>query len=706
MGGKSKTKKTEPVPAAQQDKPAGDADQPTGPSAWTVFSDGVKLLASRNSASLLPVGLWSGLYAGAELAHHTLAAGYPVAGVAAAAGGAGGLLAGLGGLLRKRVPAGWWPWLTLNAANATAWCGAAALHGVGYGMAAWALGSLAVGAAPWWNRNAPAYPTEQPRPSGRGMGTDAQQCRDLVTHWTAHVADEGPLSGSKVTKARPYEYGIEAVVELRRGRQSIETLQANVSKVETGIDYYRDEIVFSPDRSLRPHQVRLRIATRSPSKQTAFFDRPRYEDGAILLGQYSDGVGEARYRLYTDNSMLSGFILGSPKSGKSRMVETIALTAMAETPTIVIYLDGQSGASSPLLWEYATLHGGPEDADAVLHGLLTLKEYRQAYNRHHKLTGFTPSDEMPGVLVVIDECHRIFNKDNAAAWAEASKEIRKVGGGLLGASQEVDVKNTFGGHDGLRAALAAGNGLALKTASNVQQNIFPGLKADLVHLPDRPGYGYTVAIETDNDDDGRTAPFRGRWLVDEQSIRRLKLSIPDDVHTAEWWFAQVAGRHELDARSAAAMGPVFTNRHAAAERVQAALAAIFADDQALAAELERMREEAHKRVYKPVKGLAGIIGQAARRFHQGGGQGGEVKPFGTARLGGGIPPVATLRPRTPEQLPDAQRRLYEAVGDQGATAAALVTALGISQARVYQLAGALVDKKFLTKRRGGGWEHA
>ena len=705
MGGKTTTKsKDKPVPAAQQDKPADDVPEQTGPSNWTVFADGVKLLASRNAASLLPVELWSGLYAGAEITHHTLAAGHPLGAVAAAAGGTGGVLAGLGALLRKRVPAGWWPWLTLNAANATAWCGAAALHGVGYGMAAWALGSLAVGAAPWWNRNAPTYPTAAPRPSGRGMGTDAQQCRDLVTHWRQHVADEGPLAGSKVTKARPYEYGIESIVELRRGRQSIETLQANLSKIETGIDYYRDDIVFSPDRSLRPHQVRLRIATRSPSKQTVYFDQPRYADGAILLGQYADGVGEARYRLYTDNSMLSGIILGSPRSGKSRLIETIALTAMAETPTVVIYLDGQSGASSPLLWKYATLSAGPDKADEVLHGLLTLKEYRQAYNRHHGLTGFTPSEEMPGVLVIIDECHRIFNKDNAAAWAEASKEIRKVGGGLLGASQEVDVKNTFGGHDGLRAALAAGNGIALKTASNVQQNIFPGLKADLVHLPDRPGYGYTVAIETDNDDDGRTAPFRGRWLVDQQSIDRLKLAVPDDVHTAEWWFAQVAGRHELDARSAAAMGPVFTHRHATAERDQAALAAIFADDQALAAELDRMREQAYQRVYKPAKGLAGILGQAARRARDGGQDG--VQPFGTARLGGGIPPVATLRPRTPEQLSEAQRRLYEAVGTEGASAAYLISELGVSQARVYQIAGSLVDKKFLTKRRGGGWERA
>lgn len=474
------------------------------------------------------------------------------------------------------LPTGWKPWAAAVLANAVAWIGVVTASGVDWLSTSWLLVSTVAFGARWWNHIRPGYPFG---PATKPSRDDATEAALLEENFRIRLAGKGCLlEGATIDDVTPYEHGLEGLIQLVGGKQSIEMMQAAKPRICTALDYYDPDITFehlpaSDDvvgtRS-RPSQVRLRIVTRSPIRGGVLFDRPEYHDGKILLGPYSDGIGNALFTLYTEDSMETGFVLGSRGSGKSRLLETIALTALACSPTVLIYLDGQDGASSPLLWEHALWHGGRDEVPHVIAGLKGMQVRRGQYNRYFGLTGFTPSHDRPGILIIVDECHRIFDADTVEFFATLAREGRKLGMGMLAASQAATVAEAFAGSDVLRSNLVAGNGIALRTMSRVQQNVFPGLGFNLTTLPKLPGYGYTV----DEGDTGavRTAPFRARNLLDARKAEDKQL--PDGVRVAEDWFASLP-EQVLDPSTAAAAGTHFSRRHERAEAAHAALADIF-----------------------------------------------------------------------------------------------------------------------------------
>lgn len=241
----------------------------------------------------------------------------------------------------------------------------------------------------------------------------------------------------------------------------------------------------------------------------------------------------------------------------TRMLELLAIVARS-VGVVVIYIDGQNGASSPILWEHATWRGGPTEATTILRALTQGKDKRQVYNRVNGLTGFTPTTGFPGLLVIADECHEVVTPDTAHQWANLARELRKVGGALVFASQFSGLE-TFGGSDVLRSCLIAGNAVALRTSSRLSAQLIPGLEVDPALFPKLPGYGYYV----DASGKLRTAPFRCEWLPDADDKGRNP-DIP--VPTVEEWFDQLP-EPELDDMTAAAFGEPFLNRHElAAER--------------------------------------------------------------------------------------------------------------------------------------------
>ncbi|MDN5933035.1 MAG: hypothetical protein L0I24_18550, partial [Pseudonocardia sp.] len=448
------------------------------------------------------------------------------------------------------------------------WLTGAAVFGPG------ALDSLlvagwAVAALPWWWHHWPRPRTEPP---------PVEAGESIPEQWERYVADPGgPLAGAVLFHPDVTAHSQTWWVQLRRGRQDIGNARAALPKVATGLDKPMHRLLFDPvprDEmpEERPSIIRMQYVVNSPIEETVYFDQPRWDGGRILLGPHADGDGEATWRLYTENSMWSGYVLGSTGAGKSRQVESVVLTARAmPVKPITIYLDGQAGASSPTLWEHATWRGGPDESLDILAALERGLRIRQKWNVVHHLAGFTPGfcpdgavEPLIPVLVVGDEWHKIARLA-PDRWADLAREQRKCGFGILAASQETSLA-AFGGSDALRSSLITGNGIAMRTTSRMSAGLFPGLGGEdglnPVDFPQLPGYGYKIAALGSGE---RTTAYRARFLPDDKDRAKAeKAGTPLPVPTVGEWFARTCDA-ELDEMTARAFGPVFLDRHRLAE---------------------------------------------------------------------------------------------------------------------------------------------
>lgn len=432
-------------------------------------------------------------------------------------------------------------------------------------VAGWALLSV-----PWWRHHWPHPRIDPPTPP---VGEES-----VPELWDRYVADPGGrLAGAVLFRPGVTEHSRTWWVQLRRGRQDIATARAALPQVSTGLDIPMHRLLFDPvpreDMPVeRPSIIRLQHVVNSPIEDTVYFDQPRWRDGRILLGPHADGDGEATWRLYTDNSMWSGYVLGSTGSGKSRLVEGVVLTARAmPVKPITIYLDGQAGASSPALWEHATWRGGPDESLTILAALERGLRMRQKWNVAYRLAGFTPglcpdgaAEPLTPVLIVGDEWHKIARLA-PERWADLAREQRKCGYGILAASQETSLA-AFGGSDALRSSLITGNGIAMRTTSRMSAGLFPGLGGDdglnPVDFPQLPGYGYKIAAPGSGE---RTTAYRARFLPDDKDradAERAGRSLP--VPTVGEWLAKTPDG-TLDEMTARAFGSAFLDRHRLAE---------------------------------------------------------------------------------------------------------------------------------------------
>lgn len=249
--------------------------------------------------------------------------------------------------------------------------------------------------------------------------------------------------------------------------------------------------------------------------------------GDISIGPFADGDGEALYHLYSGGGMWSGVLIGGTGIGKSRVIESITIGAMASGCTVVWFIDPQGGASSPALAKHADWFVEESGAHTMLDAALRIGSARAKENMYEGWTGFTPSLARPGLLIVIDECHKIFTPAFAAAWSGVAREFRKVGVALLGASQYPGLE-TFGGNEALRSSIMAGNVIAMRTVSKSAGQIMAGLQIDPQTLPNIKGYGWLQ----DTDPDGRSAPFRNRLAVDPDAWMAAQPKITLDTFAA------------------------------------------------------------------------------------------------------------------------------------------------------------------------------
>lgn len=279
-----------------------------------------------------------------------------------------------------------------------------------------------------------------------------------------------------------------------------------------------------------PAQMWLKIITHSPIQRTVPMVASRYrcqydEDGRVErgwvdLGPYSSGDGNAEWTVYSGgDSMWSGLVIGGTGSGKTVVLDTLALSLASNDHTVLWYADGQGGASSNFISQIADYKAFcREEWSDMLSALETIAEARATENRAIGATdpsqrGFHPTPERPGIAVIIDECQAVLrNSKEAKRWAELSKICRKVGICLIMASQSAN-QNTFGFDTDLREQLIQGNSVVLRTTGSSQAG-FVGLDLDPTQLPKIPGYGYLVSGE-------RMAAFRSVFNGNYPKLWRL-----------------------------------------------------------------------------------------------------------------------------------------------------------------------------------------
>jgi len=392
-----------------------------------------------------------------------------------------------------------------------------------------------------------------------------------TARWHRYLGKDGDWSGSRLEAREDVRDGvIRYVLRLVPGRHTY-------GKVMGALELIRGVLGLTPgqDIIIERHPVlpspnlRLTVVTRSPVTVDQVWPGPEAfspKTGRVNLGPFIDGEGIATWKAYTKNRLWGGYLCGITGTGKSRMIESICLSLAASDthPTVIMYGDGQGGSSSPLLMRHADYSARThEQVELMLAGLLLVMALRQDENAFEELEGFTPSDSRPGVLAVVDECHKPLSKAENPTGAlrvqymmsTVAREGGKVGVALVLASQQSTL-DAFGGAgnyaDALRSNLLAGNGVLFRCKSNNAKTVF-GVDIDPRAFPEMPGYAYLI----DPEEGARSAPLRGYYVTDEQR---------------KHWPTNIRWR-SLETGSASAFGPNYINRHAIAEQSRAELKA-------------------------------------------------------------------------------------------------------------------------------------
>lgn len=345
----------------------------------------------------------------------------------------------------------------------------------------------------------------------------------IIAKWAKNVAGSGgALPGTRLSGREEVKNGVAYSLDLVPGKQTIQNALSALPLIATALGVPQRNLIveevhptednLDPD----PAILRFQVITNSPIRKIVPLNGPTWkrdgDDLWIELGLFADGEGIVRWKVFTENSMWGGYVVGDTGQGKSVISDTIGMSLMDTGLVTVFYIDPQNGTSSPGLFKNADWAIGNDPArwDRMLTGLETLVNIRSAENAVRLGTGgFTATPARPGVMVIIDECHVPFRLW-PERFANVARQGRKVGVAMIGLSQIYGLKS-FGEDEALRQSLCGGNTVALKVSRN-NASLIDGMPINPADLPDIPGYGIVVSPDPKF---GRTAPFRGFYAKEE-----------------------------------------------------------------------------------------------------------------------------------------------------------------------------------------------
>jgi hypothetical protein len=528
----------------------------------------------------------------------------------------------------------------------------------------------------WWKTHRIPYENE-PAPSLSPI--DVPDDDLYTTRWAQNLgAASRAYGGSYLTDLEIIRAGYRYVLRLVPGVHTVAQVRNQPDTLRSGLGLMPGQDVIVEEHPTLPAPAAiLTIVTRSPVREPRVWPGPEAgfdtATGSVNLGPFVDGEGPpGKWSVYKRDGIFGGYLQGAPGSGKSRMIEQIACSLAASTshPTVIWYGDGQNGDSSPMLVKHADYVATTfESIYEMLASAIRVMKINGVENRLAGQVGFHPTKARPGLVVIVDECHKPLSAQEnpllAAAtqhlMATIAREGRKVGVALIMASQSPTL-DAFGGAgndaDTLRSSLLAGNGVILRSKTPNAKTVF-GVDVDPRQFPKLPGYAYLC----DPEEGARSAPFRGYWITDE---------------LAGYWPPRIGWR-SLPRRQGNFAGPTYARRHE--------IAVQQADTDARLLELADLGIVSDNMV-PTIQAAAHVV----------------------AGFGDGHPAVVPVRrfwlhavpdEAKPAELLPGQRKVLDAIVAGHTSPLALRTTTGYSESQVHNLLGELQALGRIVKARHG-----
>ncbi|SBW19536.1 hypothetical protein FDG2_1427 [Candidatus Protofrankia californiensis] len=473
--------------------------------------------------------------------------------------------------LTTAAGAGWLYWAA--ATGATGW----------HAAVLWIGGYLL--AAPYWsgihipNPPAPAPPAPAPEASTAAPRLEVtEQGSNVMELWARWVACRGgPVEGSRLTHRERLDHGREAyTVLLVRGKQDRDGLDTRLRLIASAMGMSRKDLEFE-DHPDGAHRARLIVTlNRDQAAATLLYPGPQAcfdpDTGMTYWGVWPDGQLMPWEAFHPDRGVFSGVILGASRSGKSRLIEQLCLTWMATGMVTVWMIDPQNGSSLPTLAQHADWPAIGTDkgrAGTLLRAVDIVGKSRTKLNGSVGRLVHPISRRAPALMVVIDECHMVFDPKivgsveaahNIAIAERAARAYSKAGIGLVLASQNTD-QSVFGNSEALRMNAWNLNGIIMRLPSNIAGNLVAGFNGDAKKLPP---FGYAYRLGSGARD------ISGRSFDAEPVLEEHYATVP----TLE---LEAAVRYQLRKQ----LGDTYDNRHNAAEDAAADMAAEFLDGEDL-----------------------------------------------------------------------------------------------------------------------------
>lgn len=393
----------------------------------------------------------------------------------------------------------------------------------GMGLA-WLAGTAYM-ALPWWREHEHPQPVtdttptepEQPPTEPPQESQDTRRINGILHAWATKLAGEkGPVPGSSLVHVHStdavdrYRITLDDEGSVTRGK-----LPNLHDRIALALGVVDEDIQF--EFTKHPATIIMRHLVGEPVTDyagpvvlcngTPISSRWEITPGAnvdIVYGYYTDGDGMATYRILDAGSVNSMFVLGGTGSGKTRLLEVIAI-ALRFLGVRLWYVDGQEGASSTLLneqadWAVSCTPEGVEDLhDAV--GDVRRRRNQELSDRPELENEYSYDPDRPPVIVVLEEAHEVFNMKHTKrrtygqAFGDYATQIRKCGIGFVAASQDFDATYTFGNSPRLRnSLLATGNFAAMRLVDKSRRGMLPSGCPKLETVPPK-GFGFSPFAE-------------------------------------------------------------------------------------------------------------------------------------------------------------------------------------------------------------------
>ncbi|SBW19596.1 hypothetical protein FDG2_1449 [Candidatus Protofrankia californiensis] len=385
-------------------------------------------------------------------------------------------------------------------------------------------------AVPYWRHHhipnpiGPTPPAPEPdvAPEPPAIAEVHEQLPEVIDLWNKWVACKGgPAEGSQLADRESTADGEKYTVLLPRSgsRVSRRELQNRAYQIAHAMGMSAAQIRI--DAHDDGEHLAYLLATLDRETAAASLTYPGPKDcydpatGITYWGRWPDGERMPWTAFHPERGVFSGVILGGTGAGKSRLVEQLCATWLNTGFVTIWMIDPQDGSSLPTLAEYAdwaVVGRDPKRLNAMMRGIDIVGETRTKNNAiarpRRKVHPLSP--RTPVLIVVIDECHMIFDPNlvgpeqaaiNANTVDRIARSYRKGGMGVLLASQDSGLK-VFGGLDTLRANVVNYNSVVMRLTSNIAGGLIPGFGGDAKALPPH-GYAYYNGATGSRDIHGR-----------------------------------------------------------------------------------------------------------------------------------------------------------------------------------------------------------